>query len=76
MSDTKGEDRDDAVAVADTAARVRVIPLEADLERATRPFQAAAGKKCYVIFDKGPPVVMTEVDCGDIVIVDPKAKFV
>ena len=52
--------------------RARIVPI--DLGLAHRPFdtsaEASAKRKCYVIFDKGPPPVLTEVDCGDIVIVD------
>jgi hypothetical protein len=50
--------------------RARIVPK--DLDMAHRPFEATAKKKCYVIYDKGPPPVLTEVDCGDIVIVDEK----
>ena len=61
------------VARGDAAAKdrqARIIPLDLDLVR--RPFDQSAARKCYVIFDKGPPPVLTEVDCGDIVIVDEK----
>ncbi len=61
------------VARSDAAAKdrqARIIPLDLDLAR--RPFDQSAARKCYVIFDKGPPPILTEVDCGDIVIVDEK----
>ena len=71
MSDSKTK----AVDRAASDLRPRIIP--ADLGRAHRPFAtaAASARKCYVIFDAGPPKVMTEVDCGDIVIVDAQAAF-
>ena len=50
--------------------QVRIIPLDLDLAR--RPFDVSAKRKCYIIFDKGPPPVLQEIDCGDIVIVDDK----
>ena len=49
-------------------SRARIVPK--DLGRLTRPFDASQKRKCYVIFDKGPPPVLQEIDCGDIVIVD------
>ncbi len=50
--------------------QARIIPL--DLDQARRPFDLSAKRKCYIIFDKGPPPVLQEIDCGDIVIVDEK----
>ncbi|PRY67164.1 hypothetical protein B0I08_10757 [Glaciihabitans tibetensis] len=76
MTEAKSADREPSNVSAATAVQPRVIPLEADLDRAIKPFQASAGKKCYVIFDKGPPAVLTEVPCDDIVIVDQRLKFV
>lgn len=47
---------------------VRIIPSNLGLVH--RPFDASAKRKCYIVFDKGPPRVLQEVNCGDIVIVD------
>jgi hypothetical protein len=69
MKESKASSSSDAAAVEDR--RARVIPMT-DLDLARRPFDASAKRKCYVIFDKGPPPVLQEIDCGDIVIVDDK----
>ena len=49
-------------------SRARIVPK--DLGRLTRPFDVSRKRKCYIVFDKGPPPVLQEVDCEDIVIVD------
>lgn len=78
MSPAKRDNSGDNTETVDNVeAQPRIVPLDRDLaDRGMRPFQASAARKCYVIFDKGPPPVLTEVDSGDIVIVDQKMKFV
>ncbi len=68
MKETKVRgSRDDASAKDQQA---RIVPLDLDLAR--RPFDLSAKRKCYIIFDKGPPPILEEIDCGDIIIVDEK----
>ena len=66
MNDTKTQKSDRS----DMDSKARIIPRDPGF--AFRPFDnaTAATKKCYVIFDPGPPKVLTEVPCGDIIIVE------
>ena len=67
MQETKAEVFSHATSTEDLQARI--IPM--DLGLASRPFDVSAVRKCY-IKKKGPPVVLEEIDCSDIIIIDEK----
>lgn len=48
----------------------QIVPLDREFDRAFAPFaEAAATRKCYIREPGGPPTVLKEVPCGDIVII-------
>jgi len=70
MKETKVESLECDTSTEDLQARI--IPR--DLGLASRPFDVSAVRKCY-IKKKGPPVVLEEIDCSDIIIIDEKFKL-
>jgi hypothetical protein len=70
MSPGKRENPDVDMETSDADDTPRVIPLYQDSTyRAIAPFAPSATRRCY-IRDPGPPVVLREVPCDSIVIID------